>query len=142
MKAITIRQPWAHAVIYAGKSTENRTRPGVWAPAVGQRIAIHAGKTWCPAGVDPIEGITGQHLTIDDVQLGVIIGTVYLADVHLADDCCDPWGDEQHGSVSRDPIVHLELDHPRLCDPIRVRGALGLWTVPEWAEQQLGERVR
>lgn len=42
MYALTVRQPWAHAIAHLGKDVENRTR----APnrdAVGQRVAIHAG---------------------------------------------------------------------------------------------------
>lgn len=42
MKALTLWQPWAWAICYAGKDVENRT----WRPSkdlVGQRIAIHAG---------------------------------------------------------------------------------------------------
>lgn len=44
MKALTLWQPWSWAVAYAGKRIENRD----WRPPadiIGQRIAIHAGKT-------------------------------------------------------------------------------------------------
>lgn len=44
MKAITLHPEWAHAIVHLGKRVENRN----WRPPaslVGQRIAIHAGKS-------------------------------------------------------------------------------------------------
>jgi hypothetical protein len=44
LRAISIRQPWAWAVIHAGKDVENRsaTAPRQFKSAVGQRVLIHA----------------------------------------------------------------------------------------------------
>ena len=45
MKALTVKQPWAWAIIHGGKDVENRS----WMPNLGprgMRIAIHAGKGW------------------------------------------------------------------------------------------------
>ena len=44
MKAISVRQPWAWAIIHAGKDVENRSPDTIarWKSLVGQRIAIHA----------------------------------------------------------------------------------------------------
>ena len=46
--ALSVRQPWAWAIIRAGKGVENRTPfaigKGQLARAVGKRIAIHAAK--------------------------------------------------------------------------------------------------
>jgi hypothetical protein len=46
MRAIAIRQPWAWAVIYAGKDCENRSERAsrVFQAAVGKRIYVHASK--------------------------------------------------------------------------------------------------
>lgn len=41
MKAISIRQPWAHLILYAGKDVENRT----WPTSYRGPILIHAAKT-------------------------------------------------------------------------------------------------
>ena len=43
-RAISIRQPWAWAVIHGGKDVENRseTAARAYRPAVGQRVFIHA----------------------------------------------------------------------------------------------------
>ena len=44
LRAISIRQPWAWAVIHAGKDVEDRsaTAPRQFKSAVGQRVLIHA----------------------------------------------------------------------------------------------------
>ena len=44
LRAISIRQPWAWAVVHAGKDVENRsaTAPRQFKSAVGQRVLIHA----------------------------------------------------------------------------------------------------
>ncbi len=45
--ALSVRQPWAWALIYAGKDIENRSEPAVrhgMRAQVGKRIAIHAAK--------------------------------------------------------------------------------------------------
>lgn len=46
MKALTIRQPWAWAIVFAGKRVENRT----WATAYRGPIAIHAGMSRASLG--------------------------------------------------------------------------------------------
>ena len=42
MKALSIKQPWAWAIIHAGKNVENRT----WATSYRGPLLIHAGKTF------------------------------------------------------------------------------------------------
>lgn len=41
MKALTIRQPWVHAILHLGKRIENRS----WAPTFRGVFALHAGKS-------------------------------------------------------------------------------------------------
>jgi len=47
-KALSIRQPWAWAVVYGGKDVENRSQAAVkvMAKAVGDRIFIHAARSF------------------------------------------------------------------------------------------------
>lgn len=40
MLAVSVRQPWAHAIIHMGKSIENRT----WTPKYRGPLLIHVGK--------------------------------------------------------------------------------------------------
>jgi hypothetical protein len=152
MKAITVQQPWAWAIVHGGKSVENRTRIGTWRPALGERIAIHAGQRWSDRGEQSplIQQAWCEHVgggpcwcfNRDDADFvyGAIIGTVIVDDVHpaypethafgntYAAACCDnPWGEQSY--VEHGGIVHLTLSDPQPCDPIPCRGALGLWTV-------------
>ncbi len=151
MRVITVRQPWAWAIIHGQKDVENRTR-NIAGAYLGP-VAIHAGlstdtsdlsakvmygawlrwwKETRKAGVD-----VGQ-------QRGAIIGVVDLTDVHP--DCtelvepyghtptCTPWAMSGHW--------HLCLANARpLARPIPWRGALGLRTVPADIEAAIREQV-
>lgn len=152
MKAITIQQPWAWAVIHGGKDIENRTRIGTWRSAIGQRIAVHAGKRWSDRGGESdlirsamLSWLNAQQRAAgwvdpaehpDRFQFGAIIGTVRVVDVHPTEECCQPWGESSYrqadGTLRQGylDIAHLVLAEPRPCDPTPCRGALGLWTVP------------
>ncbi|MEO9239665.1 MAG: hypothetical protein ABI418_16410 [Jatrophihabitantaceae bacterium] len=151
MRAITVQQPWTWAIIHGGKTIENRTQLGTWLPARESRIAIQAGTRWpkraaesplvkaawwsehnsCDDG-EPIPAQPLPRWLLDeDEDFGVIIGTVLVEDVHLADSCCHPWGESEPGKV------HLVLAGPRACDPIPFRGNLGLLTLPDNIAEQL-----
>lgn len=130
MRILTVRQPWAWAIIHGGKDIENRVRN----VAGGYRgpVAIHAGlaldesafgsatlhNAWLSAGGDKAPGGWGIS------KRGRIIGVVDLVEVHsLHPDSraplCSPWAEAG--------ARHLELANPRaLAEPIPYRGALGL----------------
>jgi hypothetical protein len=130
MRILTVRQPWAWAIIHGGKDVENRVRN--IAGAYRGPIAIHAGAAWdCdarfPVGKTP-------HPTSVSLVRGAIIGVVDLVDVHAflatGNGClrnvsharaevCSPWAERE--------ARHLVLANPRaLPGPIPHRGALGL----------------
>ena len=144
MKAISVKQPWAWAIVHGAKTIENRTQ--VW--NYRGPLAIAASKTWSNEGfADPRvrEAFAAQHPELvgsgAEAQAralfpqGVIIGVVELVDCHVADGaaCCTPWGDQRGGVfASARAITHLVLQHPQpLRTPVPVRGALQLWNVPE-----------
>ncbi|WP_093803978.1 ASCH domain-containing protein [Streptomyces sp. Wb2n-11] len=114
-RALTIRQPWAGAIVHLTKRVENRT----WklpAKQHGARILIHAG-----AQLDPNATIYGPNLGV----YGAIIGTATLTDCHWSDDgqCCGPWGFEN--------AYHWTLDNvTALAVPVPCKGALSFWTPP------------
>lgn len=144
MRILTVRQPWAWAIIHGGKNVENRVRN----IAGGYRgpVAIHAGlnldessfvsatlhNAWLSAGGDSAPGGWGIS------KRGRIIGIVDLVEVHHAAHClnpldvaddstwkwCSPW--------AQNDVQHLLLENPRpLADPIPYTGALGLRTLDE-----------
>lgn len=142
MKAITVQQPWAQCIALGAKLVENRSR------SVSYRgpLAIHAGMRWSRrgghddravrlvAGQDAL-GPISEAIAVDVLGLrqGVVLAVCELVDCHLADGCCQPWGEDEYGG---DRVHHLALaDVCRLAQPVPTRGQLGLWSfdLPEGA---------
>jgi len=115
MKALTIIQPWAWAIIHGQKkAVENRT----WRTDYRGGLYVHAGKKFArldrfPDGSPvPARG---------ELVFGAILGTVQLVDcVPAADRPGDPWAAGPWCLVLADP---RPLARPWPCG-----GALGLWT--------------
>jgi hypothetical protein len=142
MRILTVRQPWAHAIIHGGKNVENRVRN--LAGRYQGPVAIHAGmrpddQGWVNA--EAYRLTTTMHLGQPGV-LGAIIGVVELRDVHRSrmsengnvcfdnttpiGQVCSRWAD-QFGTPGG---FHLVLSNPRpLAQPIPFKGALGLRTL-------------
>jgi len=158
MKALTVRQPWAWAIIHGGKDVENRTQ--AW--SYRGPLAIHAGAQPSGRGMmsELVNAVYLDWCMNQDVlpersfPLGVIIGVVDLVGVHQAENtgsdldqlmgvntCCDSvWAERQYveaGGKVRRQLVHLELENPRPVDPIPCTGRLGLWTPPADVLEQL-----
>lgn len=149
MMILTVRQPWAHAIIHMGKDVDNRVRN--IAGSYRGPVAIHAAQ-----GVGTAREFMANTRAIAQVgspvplrlDYGKIIGVVTLVDVHSAsviggcgrmqNDCaehpngcrhhCSPWA---MGPAPHDGwYQHLVLADPRpLAEPIPYRGALGLRAV-------------
>jgi hypothetical protein len=122
--AISIRQPWAWAVVHAGKDVENRGphAPRQFQAAVGQRVYIHASKTMTIA-----EWLEAKNFmaklgvacpSSSDLMYGGIIGSVLVVDIVTRHP--SPWFRGPHALVLADPRP----------EPFyRVRGELGLFPV-------------
>ncbi|OMC46878.1 hypothetical protein A5742_25435 [Mycolicibacterium fortuitum] len=142
MKALTVQQPWAWAIVHGGKLIENRTQ--LW--SYRGPLAIHAGARWSDRGAlstlvqgavmreDGSASLTYGRLQAHRFTFGAIIGVAELVDCHPDAGCCKPWGESayvEHGGRERRRITHLVLENPRpLPEPIPCKGALGLWTPP------------
>ena len=145
MRILTVRQPWAWAIIHGGKDVENRTR-GIAGYYRGP-VAIHAAASATATLTEADERLLLDHdvdgkvdgwMGGEPIEGGVILGVVDLVDVHHADDsnCAAPaplhravdghW--ERPCSLWAEPdAYHLVLESPRaLAEPIPCRGALGL----------------
>lgn len=131
MKALTLHQPWAWAIIHGPKRIENRT----WAPPaslIGQRIAIHAGKTFDHDGHHWIlQSFPDLSIPTDSAAFrrGAIIGSVELVGVERKDPG-DPWWEGPVGWRLDKPLAYPE--------PIVCSGKQGLWEVPgpdAWGQQ-------
>lgn len=135
MRILTVRQPWAHAIVHEGKDVENRVR-NIAGDYRGP-VAIHAGlKRFDPRSEEGslVAEITGYRpLMYMPTQYGHIIGVVDLVEVHFTDACRDIAEDGTYSACSLwalDPYWHIELANPRpIAEPIQYKGALGLRTL-------------
>jgi hypothetical protein len=122
MRALTVQQPWAWAIIHGGKDVENRTQAwkyrgplaihagarisgrGMESPLIGEALK-RLGHVMPPGVKHPILINDFGHLWGAQIYTGAIIGVVDLVDVHTAVvyqtrdslaalDCCEsPWAE-------------------------------------------------
>lgn len=148
MRVLTVRQPWAEAIIWGGKDVENRPR-NIAGDYRGP-VAIHSGlrqpkpDEWNQFAERFPEAMSAMALNVpwEQKEFGVILGVVELIDVHHttkstvprrlgAPVCwdmitgvgalCSPWAESMADGW------HLRLANARpLRDPIPFTGALGL----------------
>lgn len=114
MKALSIRQPWAWAIIYAGKDIENRT----WSTKLREPFAVHAS-----LGSDDVRLLPRgvRKPDSEDLVSGAIIGFVDLVDV--VEYSRSKW--YSPGSIG------FVLANPRpLRTPVPCKGRLNFWDVP------------
>lgn len=122
--ALSVRQPWAWAVIYDGKDIENRTAAAVRHGMKPQRICIHASKGMTQDEYDDtrafMKGLGVKCPRPDELVRGAIIGAVTVTAV--VDNHESPWFFGPRGLVLTDPVA---------VDPIPVAGQLGYF---KWKE--------
>jgi hypothetical protein len=132
MKALTIRQPWAWAIVHAGKDIENRN----WPTKYRGQIAIHAAKgltrTEYAEMVDYIQHHYKYKKEIPSYEKmirGAIVGVADLID-------CVPsskskWFEGEYGFV---------LKNVRPITPIVCSGALGFWNMSDDIMKKLNKK--
>ena len=126
LKAISVRQPWAWALIHAGKDVENRSEPALrhMSLRLGHRIAIHAAKGMTREEYEDAAAFMRIMIGVAcpaaaDLVRGAVIGSVTavgIVKVHSS-----PWFFGPRAIVVADP---------RPCAPIAAVGERGLfnWT--------------
>lgn len=123
--ALSVRQPWAYAIMHMGKDVENRT----WKPKhdiTGERIWIHASST--REQYDPDELLAGfihgdTHPRTEDLPAGAIVGSVVIHGFTRA-------SKSRWFNPGRSNIGWLLREPEPVAKPVPCRGALGLWVVP------------
>lgn len=116
MRVLTIRQPFASAIVAGLKDLENRSwEPPDW--LMSRRILVHAGSRW--------HGLWPQFAHLCDapknLPRGALIGSVRVAAVGKFEQ--NPWWVGPLGWVLEDAVP---LDEPIPCG-----GRLGLWVAGE-----------
>lgn len=124
MKALSIRQPWAWAVMAGKKKVENRD----WPTLFRGRLAIHAAKylEWVPCWRLP----DGTPIPPgNELPLGALLGTVEVVD-------CVPLEAVQSDPFAGGPWCWILVNPQPISQPIACSEdsegseGLGLWTVP------------
>jgi hypothetical protein len=133
MKALSIRQPYAFAIVFGYKPVENRG----WGTTFRGRVLIHASlKEERDAVEDVVAEIANQTGRAESViadeylanrHLGAIVGAATITD--CVRDMNSRWFFGPHGFVLADP---------KPCKPVACRGKLGFFDVPE----EVAEAVR
>jgi hypothetical protein len=160
IRALTIRQPWAHFVAYCEKSPENRPRQMRYRGP----LAIHAGaySRWDRAAESDLTALAAwrEYATVPATEklaapltradafsyftFGAVIAMAAVTGCHHSDDCMFPEYLVAPGSYtgcSRWAVRgqwHIEIPGVQsLPEPVPCRGALGLWHLPPDAEQAI-----
>lgn len=122
MKALSIRQPWAHLIVYGGKDIENRS----WHTKFRGRFLVHASSGMTVKefrfALDFMEerGLPLPHpIPRGNLLRGGIIGSVELVD--SVDTSESPWYMGDKGFVLRDPRPLPFLPY---------KGQLGFFDIP------------
>lgn len=145
MLGLTLWRPWDHAFVRGNKDVENRPWPP-WSRAIGQLVALHAGLKYDTEGAawmvkqklhtppDPMQStLTAGHI----VGVARIAGYYKMPTsprvVAKLDFSISPW--------AFGPYVWRMADVAPLSEPVKCRGAQGLWEVPADVERLVLERV-
>lgn len=132
--ALSVRQPWAWALLYGGKTIENRK----WKTRYRGRIWIHASKRENRDDVEKAVRLVAQRWNCDlhqanehycdHAQRGAILGSMTLTDCCRLDelDRSDP---VRSSLWAEGPWLWLVND-PVRCGPWLIPGQRGLWMPP------------
>ena len=119
MKALSICQPWAWAILHAGKRVENRT----WRTPYRGQLLIHASKSRRLLTGDYralVPGLRG--LPTDQLPFGALVGVVELVD-------CVPFRQVAGDPFAEGPWCWLLADPRPLPALVPWKGRLGLFDV-------------
>lgn len=112
MKALSINQPWAWAILHAGKDIENRS----WPTKYRGDVLIHAGMRFDRDGLRFVEDQVGREIDPEERPRGGVLGIVEIVDCVTESE--SPWFFGEYGFVLR---------NPRIIEPRKCKGALGFF---------------
>jgi len=97
LKALSVRQPWAHLIIHHGKDIENRS----WRTSYRGPILIHASLNPAGTRIAEIEQLHRRCFDLGGIKFGGIIGQAELVDIVTSS--TSAWFDGPYGWVLRNP---------------------------------------
>ncbi len=119
LKAISINQPWAWAILHGGKDIENRD----WHTNFRGDVLVHAGLRFDREGLMFVEEQCGFEIPPEDRPRGAVLGIIEIYDCVTESD--SPWFFGKYG---------FALRNPRPIDPRPCKGALGFFK-PDYASR-------
>ncbi|RFB95743.1 hypothetical protein B5K11_09515 [Rhizobium leguminosarum bv. trifolii] len=134
MLALSVRQPWAHAIVNGWKDIENRK----WNTSNRGLVCIHASafnRRKIDEDLDDYREVVNDYVntycgetpstwTAEDLTFGAIIGVARIVDVTMRHS--SPWFFGKYGFVLADQQI--------LAEPIPVKGALGFF---DWRPRKI-----
>jgi hypothetical protein len=126
MKALSIHQPWAWAILHAGKTVENRT----WSTKYRGPFLIHASKT--RSSYDREARLDWSKLygvalpKWEELVVGAIVGVVEVVE-------CLPASQVDPGPWVEGPVCWILANPRAFSNPKALRGAQGLFGVHDQA---------
>jgi hypothetical protein len=118
MKALSVCQPWAWAILHGGKAIENRSRRTHYRGP----LVLHASKSRRNVGGDFTRLLPGLP-PWEQLPYGALVGVVELVD-------CVPVHEVADDSFAEEPWCWV-LARPRVIDPVSFRGQVGWFNVPD-----------
>ena len=129
MKVLTIQQPWASAIVAGIKLIENRS----WPTHHTGGLVIHAARTTWPHSITQslMNGQLSGLMPFENLPRGAIIGIVDMVD-------CQEYSYRLSGNIfASGPWCWIFRNPKQFVKPFHVRGAQGLWTLPEGILSQM-----
>jgi hypothetical protein len=144
LKCLSLTQPWATLVVTGVKLIETRRWRTDWR---GILLAIHAAKAF-PAQArllctqEPFCAALSAYCGVNDIAelpLGAVIGATRLDDCKPTKDLVGVVSKTERafGDFTVGRFGWVLKDAMRLAEPIKVRGRLSLWDLPEYIEGQV-----
>ena len=128
LRAISVRQPWAWAITFGGKTVENRSRRDPWKTAIGERILVHASKSHDSYDDREVMRLAGTD-ALPVMPHGALVAQAVVLDVHHANQCRNPYSGRYCSKWAQPDQWHIVLDDVEpLPSSVPCRGALGLFT--------------
>lgn len=139
MIALTVRQPWAWAILHAGKDVENRSW---WWPRKHElpcTILIHSSAKLLDEEYAEAEGTfldAGVKMPpLGELVTGAILGSVTVYDcVSVGSVRSNPWARGPFCWILREPVAFAR--------PVQCKGRLGLWEPPADVFEQIENEVK
>ncbi len=137
LQVLTVRQPWATAILELGKDVENRT----WTVRHRGPLVIHAAATSSRAAVHRAlaSGYFAAGPPARPLPTGSLLGVAQLVDVHSDTHCLDRHGPSRCSPWAMPGHHHWQLASPRTyATAVPAGGRLGLWRLdPDTAVELL-----